>query len=280
MVILDFLLNVAALLLWLSWRAVRLTAVAAPVRISIVGALKRTGRAPARGWGLPLALVVLLLLRGLLYHQIGAGVKWTAHLGLGVTALPFRSDFLGQMWVYSLASFGRMFCLFYLGLGFFSLLHRGREDSLPTQHFIRSHLGRLDRLPIWGWLAGPVALGAAGWMLCQPLLRWLGTVPAGGNWLVSAQQGAVIALTALVSWRYLIVAVLLLHLLSSYIYFGESPFWGFINASARRLLRPLRPVPLVLGRIDFSPLVLGLAVWLAGELAGQGLMTVYRRLPL
>ncbi|HXG49303.1 MAG TPA: hypothetical protein VNO52_16890 [Methylomirabilota bacterium] len=280
MVILDFLLNVAALLLWLSWRAVRLTAVPAPARISIVGALKRTEREPARGWGLLVALVAVLVLRGVLYHHIGAGVHWTAQLGLGVTVLLFRSDFLGQMWIYSLASFGRTFCLFYLWLGFFSLLHRGVEDPPPTQRFIRSHLGRLDRLPLWGWVAGPVALGAAAWTLSQPLLRWLRAVPAGGDWLVSTQQGAAIALAALVSWRYLILAVLALYLLSSYIYFGESPFWGFIDASARRLLRPLRPVPLVLGRIDLAPLVLGLAVWLAGELAGQGLLAWYRRLPL
>ena len=53
-------------------------------------------------------------------------------------------------------------------------------------------------------------------------------------------------------WKYFIVGILLLHLLNSYVYFGNHPFWNFVNATARNLLYPLRWLPLRVGKVDFA----------------------------
>ena len=40
---------------------------------------------------------------------------------------------------------------------------------------------------------------------------------------------------------------LFFHLIGSYVYLGGSPFWDFVDATSRKILRPLESVPLRLG---------------------------------
>jgi uncharacterized protein YggT (Ycf19 family) len=84
----------------------------------------------------------------------------------------------------------------------------------------------------------------------------------------------------ILSLKDLLPALLLLYLLSSYVYLGENPVWGFITRTSQRLVGPLATVPLRLGKIDLAPLVAaGLSVallhWLPNflltRLAGQNL---------
>jgi uncharacterized protein YggT (Ycf19 family) len=81
-------------------------------------------------------------------------------------------------------------------------------------------------------------------------------------------------------WKFLIGALLVLHLLGSYIYFGKNPFWKYVDATAETLLKPLSKIPLRTGKADFGPVV-GIALtFLIAELAGNGLSWIYARLPL
>ena len=80
-------------------------------------------------------------------------------------------------------------------------------------------------------------------------------------------------------WKFPVGVILALYLLNSYIYFGRHPFWKYINATAQKLLRPLRAIPLQLGRVDFAPLVGITLVFLAAEGAGHGLAWIYAKLP-
>jgi len=103
-------------------------------------------------------------------------------------------------------------------------------------------LGRID-----GWPCG-----------VKLLLRW-----QSGDFLVAGQLAVdvaanlspvsaahrieaalIVGLNSYLVWKYLIGALLALHLLNSYIYFGKHPFWKYVNAEARTLLLPLRAVPL------------------------------------
>ena len=54
---------------------------------------------------------------------------------------------------------------------------------------------------------------------------------------------------------YLIMTLLALYLLNSYVYFGERAFWKTVNESGKRLLRPLRILPLKMGKIDLAPFI-------------------------
>jgi len=79
-------------------------------------------------------------------------------------------------------------------------------------------------------------------------------------------QAGLIGLGTYLDWKYLIAAILFLHLLGSYIYFGEHPAWNFINLTARNLLSPLRWLPLRFGKVDLLPLAGIALVILAPEL--------------
>ena len=47
-------------------------------------------------------------------------------------------------------------------------------------------------------------------------------------------------LGAYLAWKYLIGGLLLLWLLTTYVYLGNSVFWSFVNLTGRNLLLPLR----------------------------------------
>jgi uncharacterized protein YggT (Ycf19 family) len=93
------------------------------------------------------------------------------------------------------------------------------------------------------------------------------------------EQSLVIGLNSYLAWKFPIGAILAMYLLNSYIYFGRHPFWKYVNATAQKLLRPLRSIPLQLGRVDFAPLVGIALVFLAAEGAGHGLAWIYAKLP-
>ena len=93
------------------------------------------------------------------------------------------------------------------------------------------------------------------------------------------EQSLLIGLGSYLVWKFLIGALLALHLLNNYVYLGRHPFWKYVNATARTLLQPLRRVPLRAGRVDFAPVVGIALVFLLAGLAERGLMFVYGRLP-
>src|SRR5215469_1182022 len=97
----DFILNIAGLLLWLNWRAGKIDPLGKRTPATLVGTLRQAE--PSRGWRwtLPLVLGAFLFFRALLYWQVGSALHWVGQLNLGVTSLPFRSDFFGRALVFS-----------------------------------------------------------------------------------------------------------------------------------------------------------------------------------
>jgi uncharacterized protein YggT (Ycf19 family) len=125
-------------------------------------------------------------------------------------------------------------------------------------------------------LLGAVAL----WLLFTPLLMHLGILPRPVSGAHRLEQGALLGANAYLVWKYAIGALLALHLVNSYVYLGNHPLWKFVTAAAQRLVHPLRGLPLRISKVDFAPLVVVAAVFLAAEFSGRLLTWLYGLLPL
>ena len=277
MALIDLILNLAALLLWLKWRD-QSPELSMP-KISLIVTLKKAGPRSPRIWFL-IGLVTLLLLRSVLYWQLGSALDWTPRIWFGVIPLPFRSDLLGRMLVFSFFSFGVALAFLYLSLLLLSILNSKKVGGDPIQNLAQQQLGKLEALPTVLKLLLPWFTMILLWFLLGKPLEALGILAAPQAVQYGLAQGAVTGLGIYLAWKYLIVGVLLLHVLSSYVYFGSGPFWIFIDHTARRILRFLSWIPLRLGKIDFAPLAAMALVIFAAEYGGRGLIWIYQRLPI
>jgi uncharacterized protein YggT (Ycf19 family) len=252
MSLIDFILNIAGLLLWLNWRAVAPPA-AAPAGAAGPALPLRTEPPRAR-WRFLLALLALLLVRAVFYRQAGAPLNWAPVIRLNAISLPFYSELRWRMLMFSFFSFAVTLGLFYLCLLLLSSVNGPVSDAEPGQRLVRRHLGRLERWPIWVKLLLPLVVMTALWCALNPLLLWrIDLVPRVPAWHLLA-QGAVIGLSAYFALKFLVVGFLALYVLNSYVYLGDSAFLNFVNTTTNGMLRPLRRLPLRVGRVDLAPL--------------------------
>ena len=174
MAFIDFILNLAGLLLWLNWRAAKADPLGKPTPATLIGTLRRAEPANAKRWHLPAVLGGLLLLRALFYWQIGSAAGWIGKLDLGATAVYFHSNLFGQMLLFSIFSFARMFGILYLWLLLLSLL----GGPMPTHRLVKMQLGKIDGWPRWIKFLLPLAVIALVWRLASWPFAWLHPKPA------------------------------------------------------------------------------------------------------
>ena len=280
--LIDFILNLAGTLLWLSWRSVRFDPLVKTSPAALVGTLRRADSHQLRRSHFLTVLGALLLLRALIYWQIGSAVDWTPNLYLGSIdrAIPFRSDSWWCMVLFSGLSFVVTLGLFYLWLLLLSLVNSRPIEPDPVQRLVRLQLGRVDR---WPWPVKsllPLLVTVSLWYLLSLLLSRLSIMPPAISKTYRLEQAIVIGLGSYLSWKYLIGGLLALHLVNSYVYLGNQPFWSFVALTGRNLLIPLRRAHLRLGKVDFAPLAGIALVFLAAELAEHGLSWLYAHLPV
>src|SRR6266404_4928565 len=139
--LIDFILNLTALLLWLNWRSRQFDPLVATSPVTLIGTLKRTESRRLSGWPWWGGLLLVLTARGLFYWFIGAPVDWTPKLGLGLISLPFRSDLLRLAFLYSFLSFARLLVVFYFWLLIVAAVNRQVIEPDPLQKLLRLHLG-------------------------------------------------------------------------------------------------------------------------------------------
>ncbi len=137
MALIDFILNIACLLLWLNWLSIRFDPLAKTSAASLVGTLKKAGQPGSRPWKFLGSLLALLLVRALAYWQMGAAIDWTPALDLGIVNLSFRSDYLVRMLLYSLLSFASTLAVFYLWMLLLSVVNCRVPDTDPLQKLVR-----------------------------------------------------------------------------------------------------------------------------------------------
>src|SRR5262245_12920488 len=100
--LLDSTLNLACLLLLLNWRAHRIAPLEKPSPVSLAATLKKAEPRRNGGWLSLVVLVTILILRSFFYWNVGTALNWTPSLHLVVLQLPFRSDYLSRMFLFSI----------------------------------------------------------------------------------------------------------------------------------------------------------------------------------
>jgi uncharacterized protein YggT (Ycf19 family) len=219
------------------------------------------------------AIGALLVLRALFYWQIGSATGWIGKLDLGVTAIFFRSNFFGQILLFSFFSFGRALGIFYVSLLLLSII----SGPQAIHRLVKIQLGEIDGWSRWIKFFLPLIFVSLIWMLASWPFAWLHPKPS----LSAAQrieEAFLIGLRSYLVWKFIIGALLALHLLNSYIYFGKHPFWNYVNVAAQKLLSPLKKIPLRAGKVDFAPVVGIALVFFFAELAARALSFFYARL--
>jgi hypothetical protein len=275
----DLILNIAGLLLWLNWRAGKADPLGKRTPATLIGTLRSAAPQKMRRWDVPVVLAALIFLRAVLYWLIGSALRWVAELNLGVIRIPFRADEFGRLWflrilLFSFLSFLLTLGIFYSCLLLLSLL----KGPKPVHDFVRMQLGRLDAwTPAVKWLL-PLVVTTAGWWLTSWLLAWLQIIPQlSPAWRI--ESALIIATQSYLLWQFPIAAILVLHLLNSYIYFGRHPVWNYVDETARTLLKLLKGIPFLrIGKVDFAPVVGIALVFLIAQLADWGVGMLYKRL--
>lgn len=274
--LIDFILNLAGVLLWLSWRSIRFDPLVKTRPATLVGTLRRAEPRRPKGWQLLAGLAALLVLRALLYQQIGPEADWTPRLDLYFVVLAFhlRSDVFLPAMVFSVLSFARILIVCYFWLLALTMINRHSAEPDPLQRILRLHLGPVAR---WPWLLQlllPLVLITGLWTALHPLLVHLEITSRVRFNAHLMEQGLLIGVALCFSLQYLLPVFPFLHLVASYVYLGPSPLWEFVGATARNLLAPLRWLPLRLARFDFTPLVgvvllFALLHWLPNLILGK-----------
>jgi uncharacterized protein YggT (Ycf19 family) len=280
--IIDFILNLAGLLLWVKWRSLPFDPIHKRTPATLIGTLRRAAPTHFRRWHLLAGIGLLLVLRALVYWWIGPafGQVWVGKLDLGVTVLPFRSDWFVRILFFSLFSFGLMLGIYYAWLLLLSLLNGKSAVAEPVHRLVRMQLGRIDGWPRWAKIILPFATCALGWWLASWLFARLAIIPGPVSIVHRIEESVVIGLGSYLVWKFFAAALLALQLLNTYVYFGKHPFWNYVNATAQTLTAPLRKIPLRAGRVDFAPVVGMVIIFFAAELAERVLIWLYERLPL
>ena len=274
MSLIDFILDLAGVLVWLSWRAIRFDQMVSTTPATLIGTLRRADPRRLKGWRHLAGLATLLFLRALLYRQIGPDAGWTPKLNLFFVVLAFRSDFFLPTLLFSLLSFARILLVCYFWLLALTIINRRSMESDPIQKLMRLHLGPVVRWPLILQLLLPLLLVTGLWFALHPLLMHCEITSRVRSISYLAEQGILIAIALVLSLQYVLPVILLLHLIASYVYLGSNALWEFIGTTARNLVAPLRQLPLRIARFDFTPLVgailiLGLLHWLPNFILGK-----------
>jgi uncharacterized protein YggT (Ycf19 family) len=277
MFLIDFILNLAGLLLWFNWRAARVDPLALATPSTLAGTLRRAGKSTFTSWHLPAAIGGLILARAIFYWLIGDAVRWVGMLDVGVISVPFRSDKFGRMLLYSFLSFGVTLGVFFIWLVFLSSLKPATGEADSLRGLLRSQLGRVERWPSGIKLLLPfLVVTVLWWLVSWPLTYWE-LLPPSVYLGQRTGQALVVGLGSYLAGKFLIVGTLALNLVSSYVFFGRHPFWQQLEEISRRLLAPLRFLPLRVGWFDFAPLVGIALVLLVAHWAENGIKTPPRK---
>ncbi len=258
--VIDFILNIAGLLLWLNWRSVRLDPFNRGLPATLAGTVRRAEPMRLKRWHFLAALAALLFVRAFFYVHIGPAANWTPKVNLTVVMPAFplvlrnHAFFLSAL-AFSVISFVQILVIFYFWLLVIAIINRRETSPDPLQKLLLVQLGRVTRWPLLLQLLLPVIIVIALWALCHPLLIYIGvTTPVHSNTIL-LMQGGVLSLILYLSLKFLLLTFLIIDLIVTYVYLGNNPVWEFIHTTSRNLISPLKNLPLRLGRIDLTPIL-------------------------
>ncbi len=261
--LLDWILNLAGLFLWVDWRSGTVSKKPRSI-LSLASAVRPAERQMRKEFGSLAVLAFILVVRPCFYYSVGSKLGWTPQLDLVAISLPFRSDLLGRMYCYSTTTFLLTLGFFYSGLLLLSAINRASGDSEVMQQFVRLQLGWLDRIPVLLKLLLPSVVAAIAWVGALPILAAVDLVPTVPGSESIWGEALAFALAALLSWKWVLIALLILHTANIYVYLGKHPAWAYISLTARKLLTPFSF--LSVQKLDLAPLLGILLVCAVSEL--------------
>ena len=260
--LLHWILNLAALLLWIYWRTQAVRTHPATRRGNAAWT-SRLGWRFGRWSFVLLLLVALLMVRAGFYHLAIPRTGWDARLSFfqfhSANAFSLSLVFpwmkLETQLAFSVASFvGWLvpcgYCLVLL-----AAIKPNSADARNWNQFLASQLGWLHRLPAVILAVVMLALAGAAYYGLTFWFRRLEILPPQTTAEEATRLACGMALHNLRYVAWFAIAVLGLHVLANYIYFGGFAFWKNAEAAGSNLLRALRWLPLRWDRIDFTPLV-------------------------
>lgn len=275
MALVDFILNFVALLLWLNWLAKPLLTAVRPSGATLLSTLRRADDRRKSRWLFFAGVWAVLFLRTWLNWEIGSAVGYTPGLSFGAVVIHFRSDLFLRMLAYSILSFLWLLAGLYSWMLFLSALNHRQLESDPLQAIVRQNLAWVERWPALLKLLLIPLIGLLIWVLASPVLARLGVQLPSRHWWPLLYQGALVGVANFLRLEYLLAGLLLLSMLSTYVYLGSGPFWSFVERSGAQLLQPLSQLPLQLGRADFRPIVALALVFAIAEAARRWLPVLY-----
>jgi uncharacterized protein YggT (Ycf19 family) len=269
----DLLLNLAGLLLWLTWRSFRFDPLVQRVPRTLAGTLKPLRTPKLKGSGFLLSLLGLLVFRAVVYYEIGPAADWTPKLDFGLVVLALRSHFFLTASLFSVLSFLRVLVIFYFWLLILVIFDRTPAEEDSIQRMVRLHLGRIERWPWWIQLFLAASIVTGSWVLLHPVLVGTAIVPRCQNLGHLVEQGLLVSGALFLTLKYLLPVLLFLYFVTSYVYLGASPLWNFVSLRARSILTPLRSLPLRFSKVDLAPLAGVLIILLLLQVAPYAILT-------
>jgi hypothetical protein len=261
--VIDWILNIACLFLWIDWRSGTLSKRPGPV-LSLASAVRPAERRLRAEFGSLAVLIFILLVRPCFYYSIGSKLNWTPQLDLFAISLPWRSDLLGRMYLYSTITFLLTLGFFYAAMLLLSAVNCQLPDTEVMQQFVRLQLGWLEKVPWPVKLLLPSVVAGLAWAAALPLFAGIDLVPSVPDSEAIWGQSLAFALAALLAWKWVILVILLLHLVNIYVYLGTHPAWPYVSVTARKLLTPLSF--LSFAKVDLAPIVGMIIVLLVSDL--------------
>ncbi|MEY2467118.1 MAG: hypothetical protein QOD03_1639 [Verrucomicrobiota bacterium] len=252
MSLIDFILNIAALLLWLNWRSAGLDPL---TPATLTGTLRRIESPRFKRSHFLIALGILLLVRAVFYGVVGPAINWTPKLNLVIVTLAFPSHVFFSVLLFSVLSFVRVALVFYFWLLALSIINRNRAEADPLQKMLLLQLGRVTRWPNWAQLIAPVLIVGALWVVLHPVLVYASVVSRVQSNLHLIEQGLLVGAVIYFSLKFLLPAFLFVYLIATYVYLGKSLLWDFITLTSINLLKPFERLPLAIGKVDLKPIL-------------------------
>lgn len=276
MAFVDFFLNLAGLLMWVSWRGIHGLDAAGSAG-TILGNLRAASRARDPRWGYLAGLIGLLLFRAMIYRQVGPALPWHPTWEGPTVTLSFRADSFPRMLSYSVLSFVWLLAIWYTAWIAVLVVNRPPRDRDGVTRAIRRQMGWVGTLPaaVLFWL--PPVVVALGWGLVGWLAAENRIMPALRDGAHLAEQAVIVGLAHYSVLRWFVVALLGLHLLNLYVYLGNHAFWDFIQQTGERLCRPFGFFRI--GQMDLSAVPAMFVAWFGFTLLGHGFPWLKASLP-
>lgn len=277
----NLLLNLAGLGLWIGAFAFSRAAARLSRPLTLLSTMRPETSAAHGRLVLLGSLMALLVLRAAAYWNFSMTGSKFPSVDFGILSISFRPDLFTDLLAYSVGSFFVFLYLYYLWMLGISLCFRSSGPVDSIENFVNQQLRFLA-----SWHAGwkvfiSLFAGAGLWLATGMVLHvfGIGGIPREWSGLTLLLQSPFVAASFGCSFLLVMAAVLALHFINSYVYFGEHAVWPFIDRTAKVYLSPLRRFPLMVGRFDFAPIFGILVFWFLNRIGDRGIRWVWEQLP-